>query len=627
MRQKAFSATLAIAAVLLLHLLAHSPSWAAGLRLRAERHSIAVLDESGRKLGAFVRPESDLDLSGQETFRPVLVRAEAGSGRMVWRSSLDYEVEVALETRTSPPRVEARVKARNLSATARQVYLYFPFEREDVMEHPRLISFAVDGDELLPFEREMPGEGITAFWSTSDLNLARPDAELLLPVVAAQIPSGFLVAGFDPASAFAIRFHREVRLEFARRFFLPAGNGMEDAMPLSLCTAWNRHYAFYIGKAPEGMGWAQIYREWFLELNPSRLRARPGLHTLLPAQRATAPASEGQSPAGGDEEPQEGMRGKILLEFLGRAASGPDGRPDPAAQDSLVLTPRGQPVPDRDGWKVNISPRFSFGKKLLLQLEEIDASRWAGALLDTGSDANRVDRNRRLPPYPFFPHHHAAAELLCEARKRIEGRGLVLAARTDHPASPALEMADLLVADASTDRIAGVRLAAGSLPVAAGRSSDRATWLRALFFGCVPPTESPAGFPAAGLFAALGEAAVTDGSPRPDRLEFASPSGEIWVTVRNVDPLPTERPVSFSASLQTRAGQQSWEVFSWSPMEGLQIHGQRNTSGLPNLTVTMPLAPGDTGILFAVPSSLASQEPYASLRKPKTLQNVQQTGN
>ncbi len=627
MRQKALSAILPVAAVLLLHLLACSPCTAAALRLRAERHSITVLDEGGRKVGAFVRPESDLELSGQETFSPVAVRVDGASGRMVWRSSLDYEVEVFLETKPSPPRVEARVKARNLSAAARQVYLYFPFEREDAMEHPRLISFAADGEDLLPFEREMPGEGITAYWGTADLHLARPDAELLLPVVAAQTPYGFLVAGFDPASAFAIRFHREVRLEFARRFFLPAGKGAEDAAPLSLCGAWNRPYTFYIGVAPEGAGWLQIYREWFLALNPSRLRARSGLRALPVAQCATGTGTGAYSIAREDDGLQEGTRGKILLELPARAPAGPDGRPDPALRDSLILTPGGQPVPNRDGWKVNISPRFSFGRRLLLQLDEMDASRWAGALLDTGPDANRVDRNRRVPPYPFFPHHIAAAELLSDARKRIEGRGFVLAARTDHPASPALEMADLLVADASTDRIAGVRLAAGSLPVAVEGPPNRGAWLRALFFGCVPPADSPAGFPAAGLFAALGEAAVTGGSAQPDRLEFTSPSGEIWVTVRNVDPLPSERPASFSAGLRRAAGEEAWQVFSWSPADGLRAHGKTAGSALADLTVTMRLTSGDAGILFAVPSSQASQEPYASHLKPKALHDDQQARN
>jgi hypothetical protein len=188
-------------------------------------------------------------------------------------------------------------------------------------------------------------------------------------------------------------------------------------------------------------------------------------------------------------------------------------------------------------------------------------------------------------------------------------------------------MADLLVADASTDRIAGVRLAAGSRPVAAEGPANRGAWLRALFFGCVPPAESPAGFPAAGLFAALGEAAVTGGSARPDRLEFASPSGEIWVTVRNVDPLPSEQPASFSAGLRTAAGEEAWQVFSWSPADGLRAHGTAAGSALAELTVTMRLAPGDAGIFFAVPSSLASQEPYASHLKPKAMRDDQQAGN
>ena len=622
MTLRTFPASLLLAAALLLYPAVFVSGSAAGLRLRAERSAIAVLDESGRQVGSFVRPESDLEPSGEEKFTPVSIRADGSSGRMVWRSSLDYEAELTLEAKGPPPRVEARVKVRSLAGPERQVYLYFPFEREGVVEHPWLISFAADGDELLPFEREMPGEGLTAFWGTAEMHLARPDAELLLPVVAAQVPSGFLVAGCDPASAFAIRFHREGRVEFARRFFPGSAGGAGDAAPLSLCTDWNRPYTFFVGVAPEGTRWADIYRDWFLALNPSRLR--PG-----PAGAARAVGRAGPS-AGEDAylicADAGSGGGAALLELPAAVPSGPDARPDPALRDSLILTPGGQPVPWRGGWKANISPRFSLGRKALAALDALDAGRWAGALADTGPDANRVDRNRRLPPYPFFPHHLAAAELLCEARKRIEPRGLLLAARANHPASPALEMAGLITADASSERIAGIRLAAGTRPVAAEGPATPEGWMRALFFGCIPPAERPAGFPDSGVFRALAEAVITGGTARPDRLEFRSASGEIWVTVRNLDSPHSGRPVSFPPQPGRAVSDGSWRVYSWSRLDGLRAHGEADSRTLMELSVTLNLAAGDSGVLFAVPSAVAVQAPYAGLPRPGNPEPVRASG-
>ncbi len=613
------------AALLLLQTLVCVPPGAAALRLRAERNTIAVLDESGRKLGAFVRPESDLESSGQETFSAVSVRAGGDSGTMLWRSSLDYEVEMALQAQPAPPRVEARVKVRNLSSTARHTYLYFPFEREDVVERPLLISFAADGDEVLPFEREMPGEGITAFWSTQDLNLARPDAELLLPAVAAQTGRGFLVAGCDPACAFAIRFHREVRLEFARRFFLPAQQGAEDRAPLSLSPAWNRPYTFFIGVAPADTRWPQLYRDWFLALNPERTHRRTA-QPFGPLGRRSGSRADILLLQGG-EAPPAGAPERALVEMPARAPSDAQGRPDEALRGSLILTPAGQPVPHGGGWKVNISPRFPFGARLLSEMEEMDPSRGAGVVIDTGPDENRVDRSRRLPPYPFFPHHLAAAELLEDVRKRTAPRGLLLAARTAHPASPALELADAAVVTAESDRLAGVRLAAGTLPMASAGPAGRDGWLRALFFGCVPPAEGPAGFPEARLFMALGRAAVTGGSPALDRLEFESPSGERWVTLRNTGPLATARAAAFAPS-RTSPGGEALHVFSWSPADGLRCHGTaRAPDALGALQVTMNLAPGDTGILFAVPSGLVSGLPYASLLPRASTEDAVEPGS
>ncbi|MCC6484224.1 MAG: hypothetical protein IT209_05190 [Armatimonadetes bacterium] len=504
----------------------------AQLQLISVQNAIALQDSaSGRVLGRFTRPEID-----ERTLDDVpLVRtSHAGDRRAIhqtWRASEGFEIAVSYSVRSNPERVVIRASARNTSPGAKDPYVLFPFQIERTLDFPKLISFTQSATERPPFERPQPGEGLSAFWSTEDYNLTTCDYEMFAPVAAVTSEDGAIVTGchFDVPSTF--RLHRSGRFELFHHFYMGPEVGSTDDGILAPGKTAKTPYEFFIGRT-RSTTWQDVYSNWYAHLE----RNRPAPTHLAQAVRTRL----------------------SVIELL------PTDEPNTDAV---------QPAPDKPGYvRFNeqtparglLTPESERGRELLSTLPKNPPQ---AVVLNLRGQGNGAQIGLKAGALPFSPVHIADAAFINAVQSAVPSCALVCI--NPHPASPAYQMADVIVAPTDSAQLLQAKLQAASTPLVFGLWPDR-QWseealAQAIFYGCGVPVwrwkdADKALNPQ--LSEILSRAQFVRGSPQTGQLEYASDDGAFFATMRNQTGKPSSMKPAFS-HLPDEALPKSFELRIW----------------------------------------------------------------
>lgn len=407
------------------------------------------------------------------------------------------------------------------------------------------VSFPAQDIHCLPTDFRVRQKGWSAHWGCTGFRFQESDKTLYFPAGAFKTKDRdhFLVTYFEPRTAFTLSARGE-RLSISRKLYLLPETGFRDeSMDLHdgleaayhdiylasvKNVTWDVLYWDYVlasfpeyteparfklqninqcGPAyPLNEGWVKrIYsygnrmvhvgafsgidmtEEWLTKKGwlDASIPHGLGLHTSIAANRfAHDPVKEAQHGIHDGQEP----------EFLWENV-----------KDAVIFDPDGKPRPSWSGMQVNMSPEFSYGRRVIEKAKDrVLKYNHSGFYMDYYADGNGVDSHHRYAQYPFYPIVVADSWFLKELSDWLHANGKYLHLNGPAPTlMNASRFYDLLSIDAKWDTMIQWKLQAVHKPFIAygGTVSPPSEyaftthgWLqwgcRALFFGGAVPAWS-----------------------------------------------------------------------------------------------------------------------------------------